>query len=117
MRAALRAHPAPLALASPLPCRARPLAPAKVFAARPAKRRRLATAAEHDGRRYGQPVHATHPHLIEAGCLTPGIQASEYADRRRRLLEDMPEGAVVIVVSNRLLFFSQNVRSHMLIHD
>ena len=34
---------------------------------------------------FGQPVHETHPHILAAGELTPGITAQEYADRRSAL--------------------------------
>ncbi|KAH8601186.1 putative Xaa-Pro aminopeptidase [Bisporella sp. PMI_857] len=50
---------------------------------------------------FGQPVHETHPHLLRAGEVTPGITAQEYADRRARLAASLsPNGIAVIASSN-----------------
>ncbi|ELU37364.1 peptidase M24 [Rhizoctonia solani AG-1 IA] len=46
--------------------------------------------------KYGQPLHDSHPHLLEPGELTPGIQASEYAGRRKKLMDSLPTGSVVL---------------------
>ncbi|KAK4147577.1 aminopeptidase-like protein [Dichotomopilus funicola] len=53
-------------------------------------------AAELD---FGQPVHETHPHLLQAGEITPGITAQEYADRRAKLAFSLPEGGVAVLPS------------------
>ncbi|KAG5917881.1 hypothetical protein E4U42_007085 [Claviceps africana] len=47
--------------------------------------------------RFGQPVHETHPHILKAGELTPGITAQEYADRRAALARSMSEGGVAVL--------------------
>jgi len=48
---------------------------------------------------FGQPLYETHPHLLSPGELTPGITAQEYADRRTRLAQKLPAGAVAIVAA------------------
>ncbi|ORY61602.1 peptidase M24, structural domain-containing protein [Pseudomassariella vexata] len=48
---------------------------------------------------FGQPVHETHPHLLQAGELTPGITAQEYHDRRSRLLSSLPPNSAVLLPS------------------
>ncbi|KAG5980127.1 hypothetical protein E4U55_004377 [Claviceps digitariae] len=47
--------------------------------------------------RFGQPVYETHPHILKAGELTPGITAQEYADRRAALAHSMSEGGVAVL--------------------
>ncbi|KAG6186241.1 hypothetical protein E4U36_000783 [Claviceps purpurea] len=47
--------------------------------------------------RYGQPVHETHPHILKAGELTPGITAQEYGDRRAALAHSLSEGGVAVL--------------------
>ncbi|KAH0491590.1 hypothetical protein TgHK011_003015 [Trichoderma gracile] len=46
---------------------------------------------------FGQPVHETHPHILKAGEITPGISAQEYADRRAALADALPPGSVAIL--------------------
>ncbi|KAL9127276.1 MAG: hypothetical protein Q9217_003811 [Psora testacea] len=48
---------------------------------------------------FGQPLHETHPHLLRPGELTPGITALEYAQRRSRLAEKLPHGAIAIIAA------------------
>merc|ERR1712129_416178 len=47
--------------------------------------------------KFGQPVYETHPHILKAGELTPGITAQEYADRRAALANSMSEGGVAVL--------------------
>ncbi|KAJ9092019.1 hypothetical protein QFC21_006999 [Naganishia friedmannii] len=42
---------------------------------------------------YGQPHSSTHPHLLSGKELTIGITASEYEERRRKLMARLPEGS------------------------
>ncbi|KAF8864766.1 hypothetical protein BDZ45DRAFT_613321 [Acephala macrosclerotiorum] len=49
---------------------------------------------------FGQPVHETHPHLLRAGEITPGITAQEYSDRRSRLAASLPENGIAILASS-----------------
>ncbi|KAL6882768.1 peptidase M24, structural domain-containing protein [Trichoderma longibrachiatum] len=46
---------------------------------------------------FGQPVHETHPHILKAGEITPGISAQEYADRRAALAHALPAGSIAIL--------------------
>ncbi|TVY35256.1 Intermediate cleaving peptidase [Lachnellula subtilissima] len=49
---------------------------------------------------FGQPVHETHPHLLRAGEITPGITAQEYADRRSKLAASLPPNGIAILASS-----------------
>jgi hypothetical protein len=72
--------------------------------------------------RQGQPLHATHPHLVGPNDLTPGITANEYHERRKKLMASLPDGSVVVcmggtvrLVSQRELFLSlDNIESFSL---
>lgn len=57
--------------------------------------------------RQGQPLAATHPHLVHSKHLTPGIPASEYEDRRKRLMESLGDGAKVICMGNTVRLVTQ----------
>ncbi|KAG4032695.1 hypothetical protein MFRU_006g01610 [Monilinia fructicola] len=46
---------------------------------------------------FGQPVHETHPHLLNAGEVTPGITAQEYANRRAEFASKLPPNSVAIL--------------------
>ncbi|KAK3937872.1 peptidase M24, structural domain-containing protein [Diplogelasinospora grovesii] len=71
----------------------------------PVGRRSYATvsAAELE---FGQPVHETHPHILKAGEITPGITAQEYADRRARLALSLADGGVAILPASDLKYRS-----------
>ncbi|KJZ74648.1 hypothetical protein HIM_05998 [Hirsutella minnesotensis 3608] len=64
--------------------------------------------------RFGQPVYETHPHILKPGerkfspppCLTPGITAKEYADRRAALAHAMGEGGVAVLSAASLQYKS-----------
>lgn len=58
---------------------------------------------------YGQPLPFSHPHLLRGGELTIGIQAGEYEERRRRLMDGLEEGSVVVVAGGRIKFMSANI--------
>lgn len=55
----------------------------------------------------GQPLSDSHPHLVKAGHLTPGITADEYEERRRKLMEGLEPGAVVVVMGGTVRLVSQ----------
>ncbi|KAI0532151.1 peptidase M24, structural domain-containing protein [Xylaria digitata] len=55
---------------------------------------------------FGQPVHETHPHLLEPGELTPGITAQEYHERRAALCWLLPANSAVILRSADLKYRS-----------
>ncbi|KAJ5646932.1 hypothetical protein N7490_003304 [Penicillium lividum] len=54
--------------------------------------------------KFGQPLHETHPHLLSPGELTPGVTALEYALRRSRLANKLPEGAVAILAASEVKY-------------
>ncbi|ODV98167.1 hypothetical protein PACTADRAFT_83490 [Pachysolen tannophilus NRRL Y-2460] len=54
----------------------------------------------------GQPLHETRPHAIKAGDLTPGIAATEYFERRLRLVEGLAARSLVIVPGSVLKYAS-----------
>ena len=58
---------------------------------------------------FGQPVHETHPHLLQPGELTPGITAQEYADRRTKLAAKLPDKAIAVVAASDIEFRSGSV--------
>ncbi|GAA5975246.1 hypothetical protein JCM11641_004408 [Rhodosporidiobolus odoratus] len=58
---------------------------------------------------YGQPLPSTHPHLLAHGELTPGIQAKEYEQRRRKLMENLEDGATVVIAGGNIVYMSQNI--------
>jgi len=60
-------------------------------------------------KQYGQPLPSTHPHLLSQGELTPGIQAKEYGDRRRKLMQGLEEGAIVVIAGGKVQYMSQNI--------
>ncbi|TKA56746.1 hypothetical protein B0A55_11494, partial [Friedmanniomyces simplex] len=55
---------------------------------------------------FGQPLHETHPHLIKAGDLTPGISALEYHHRRAALTRKLPRNSVAILAASDLKYRS-----------
>ncbi|MCJ1451388.1 hypothetical protein MMC28_001724 [Mycoblastus sanguinarius] len=55
---------------------------------------------------FGQPLHETHPHLLKAGELTPGITALEYARRRSKLASKLPKNAVAILAASEIKYRS-----------
>ncbi|KAI6353732.1 hypothetical protein MCOR25_008903 [Pyricularia grisea] len=69
-------------------------------------KRGIATTVSASELQFGQPVHETHPHLLKAGELTPGISAQEYYDRRQNLAALLPENGIAILVSAELRYRS-----------
>ena len=57
--------------------------------------------------RFGQPHSSTHPHLLSDGELTIGITASEYEERRSRLMRRLPEGSRVICMGGTVRLMTQ----------
>lgn len=55
---------------------------------------------------FGQPVHETHPHILKAGELTPGITAQEYHERRARLAARLPENGIAILPAAEMKYRS-----------
>ncbi|KAL1986600.1 hypothetical protein VTN96DRAFT_6178 [Rasamsonia emersonii] len=63
-----------------------------------ARRRSYATISAAE-LQFGQPVHETHPHILNPGELTPGITALEYAHRRSRLANRLPRNAIAVLAA------------------
>ncbi|ORY03842.1 peptidase M24, structural domain-containing protein [Clohesyomyces aquaticus] len=55
---------------------------------------------------FGQPLHETHPHLLKAGEVTPGITAQEYYNRRAKLAEALPPNSIAILAASDLKYRS-----------
>jgi len=55
---------------------------------------------------FGQPLHETHPHLLKAGEVTPGISALEYYERRSKLAEHLPSGSIAVFAASELKYAS-----------
>ncbi|PKY05952.1 hypothetical protein P168DRAFT_289357 [Aspergillus campestris IBT 28561] len=59
--------------------------------------------------KFGQPLHETHPHLLQPGELTPGITALEYAQRRSRLANKLPQNAVAVLAANEVTYRASGI--------
>ncbi|MCJ1243557.1 hypothetical protein MMC30_000754 [Trapelia coarctata] len=55
---------------------------------------------------FGQPVHETHPHILKAGELTPGITALEYAQRRSKLASLLPKNGIAVLAAAEIKYRS-----------
>ncbi|KAI5290816.1 hypothetical protein KEM54_000377 [Ascosphaera aggregata] len=67
---------------------------------------RLVSAAE---LKFGQPLHETHPHILNAGELTKGISAQEYYDRREKLASRLPRSSVALISAAETTYKSGSV--------
>jgi intermediate cleaving peptidase 55 len=67
-------------------------------------RRAYATSVAAAELKFGQPLHETHPHLLEPGELTPGVTALEYAQRRSRLANKLPKGAIAVLAASEVKY-------------
>jgi hypothetical protein len=57
---------------------------------------------------YGQPLSQTHPHLIKSPSqLTRGITEHEYEQRRRNLMQSLPEGSKVVCMGGTVRLVTQ----------
>ncbi|KAI0761762.1 peptidase M24 [Irpex lacteus] len=56
--------------------------------------------------RFGQPLFASHPHLIQPGEITPGISAEEYERRRKALMDRLPADSIVVSVAGQIKYMS-----------
>ena len=56
--------------------------------------------------RYGQPLAPSHPHLVSPKETTPGIPQVEYDRRRRKLMERLPDGSLVVCVAGQIKYMS-----------
>ncbi|TBU27708.1 peptidase M24, structural domain-containing protein [Dichomitus squalens] len=55
---------------------------------------------------YGQPLAPSHAHLIRSEETTPGIPQKDYDIRRRKLMENLPEGSLVVCVAGQVKYMS-----------
>ncbi len=55
---------------------------------------------------YGQPLAASHAHLIGTEETTPGIPREEYDRRRRELMESLPDDSLVVCVAGQVKYMS-----------
>ena len=62
-------------------------------------------------KRIAQPLASTHPHLLSPGELTAGIQSSEYSERRSRLAELLPPGALALFPAAAPGYMSHDVQA------
>ncbi|PPQ68846.1 hypothetical protein CVT26_001680 [Gymnopilus dilepis] len=53
---------------------------------------------------FGQPTFLSHPHLVQPHELTPGIPISDYEERRRNLMDLLPEKSLVVSVSSPIKY-------------
>ncbi|MCJ1354188.1 MAG: hypothetical protein MMC33_004175 [Icmadophila ericetorum] len=56
--------------------------------------------------RFGQPTHETHPHLLRAGEITPGISALEYSQRRSKLASKLPNNGIALLAASDIKYRS-----------
>lgn len=54
--------------------------------------------------KFGQPLHETHPHILNPGELTPGISALEYAHRRSRLANRLPKNSIAVLAASEVKY-------------
>eukprot|EP00871_Galdieria_phlegrea_P005429 jgi/Galph1/5888/GphlegSOOS_G4474.1 len=59
--------------------------------------------------RVGQPTPETHPHLLAQGEISHGISASEFKERRKRLLQALPNNSMVMFPAASEKFMSVDV--------
>lgn len=86
-------------------CRPKPI---PTFRSRPVSllRQSLRTLVSATDVSFGQPLHETHPHLIDPGDLTRGISALEYHHRRANLARKLPRNSIAILPANDVKYRS-----------
>mmetsp|Transcript_50397 Transcript_50397/g.129818 ORF Transcript_50397/g.129818 Transcript_50397/m.129818 type:complete len:469 (-) Transcript_50397:1552-2958(-) len=57
----------------------------------------------------GQPSALTHPHLLSAGHLTPGLSISEYAHRREAAAAALPSNSLLVLSSGQKQIMSNDI--------
>lgn len=79
---------------------------------------------------HGQPTILSHPHLslsalsahksliltvftVRRNDITPGFPGSEYEQRRRNLMELLPEKSIAVTVSSPIKFMSGSECAHL----
>ncbi|KAI9617902.1 hypothetical protein H4Q26_012767 [Puccinia striiformis f. sp. tritici PST-130] len=67
------------------------------------------TTSSSSYRIFGQPLPITHPHLLGPDELTIGIPRIEYAQRRAKLMQSLPDGSAVIIAGARTKWMAHHV--------
>ncbi|RKP14526.1 peptidase M24, structural domain-containing protein [Piptocephalis cylindrospora] len=57
----------------------------------------------------GQPLPSSHPHLLGPKDLTLGIEAAEYAERRRQLLEHLEPSSAAVILGYETRYATNNI--------
>ncbi|KAA1112307.1 hypothetical protein PGTUg99_013700 [Puccinia graminis f. sp. tritici] len=65
--------------------------------------------SSYDHQFFGQPLPITHPHLLAPHELTIGIPREEYAQRRAKLMDLLPDGSSVIIAGARTKWMAHHV--------
>lgn len=60
-------------------------------------------------RALSQPTYFTHPHLLNASQITPGVPRLEYQLRRQRLNEALPPNSLSLFTANPQMYMSEDV--------
>ncbi|KZV79651.1 Creatinase/aminopeptidase [Exidia glandulosa HHB12029] len=58
---------------------------------------------------FGQPRLESHPHLLKEGEMTGGIQSAEYAARRARLVDALPDDSIVVAAAAPIKYMTENI--------
>ncbi|KAL0949091.1 hypothetical protein HGRIS_009182 [Hohenbuehelia grisea] len=58
---------------------------------------------------YGQPLSQSHPLLVKSNETTPGIPSAEYESRRRKLMDSLPDGSLVVSVAAPVRYMSATI--------
>ncbi|KAF9004696.1 peptidase M24 [Cyathus striatus] len=58
---------------------------------------------------YGQPLLQSHPHLFSRNDLTPGVPVEDYEQRRKNLMDSLPDRSLVVSVSAPIKYMSANI--------
>ncbi|XHG08589.1 hypothetical protein AWENTII_011683 [Aspergillus wentii] len=72
-------------------------------------RRTYASSISAADLKFGQPLHETHPHILNPGELTPGITALEYAQRRSKLANRLPKGAIAVLAASEVKYRASGI--------
>lgn len=60
-------------------------------------------------RALAQRTSFTHPQLIAADCVAPGLSLAELCQRRDRLLDKLPEGSAVLLLGSRAPLMAHDI--------
>ncbi|KAG8750444.1 hypothetical protein FRC14_000494 [Serendipita sp. 396] len=77
---------------------------------RTCKRQWKRTYASISPPRFGQPDPVSHPHLFGSPDeLTPGITRDEFHQRRKKLMDSLPDGSTVVLRAGSVKYMSGNI--------